>query len=115
MKAMILATAITLAFTMQAEARTYTCNGLGTAKGSTVTLDVVSGNSVKVDSDLAILDPSFSPRGNVGLARFEYQFSDEGTTEALVAEVLLQGGDRGLLKIQNRGEGFMTESYYCHP
>ena len=38
---------------------------------------------------------------------------DEGTSEVLVQEKLLNGAPKGMIKIQNRGEGFGGGNYYC--
>jgi hypothetical protein len=94
---------------------TYTCNGMGSAKGGSVKLEILNKSEVKVDGDLAKIDRNYKPRGNTGFERFEYVQSDEGVSEVLVQSKLVDGEDKGLIKIQNRGEGFGTDSYFCHP
>jgi hypothetical protein len=96
-------------------AQVYKCEGMGDNKGNQVTLTVVSSTEVKVDEDFAKLDTTYNPRLNHGFSRFEYLQSEEGTTEVLVQDVLLDGASKGLIKVQNRGEGFGSSSYYCHP
>ena len=94
---------------------TYTCAGMGNAKGNTVTLEILNKSEVKVDGDIARIDRTFKPRGNVDFLRFEYDQSVEGVSEVLVQQQLVDGEDKGMIKIQNRGESFDTDSYYCHP
>jgi len=106
-------TILVATLTTQAQGLSYKCQGMGADKGTVVTLDVVSSTEVKVDDDYARLDENFSPRSNSDLVRFEYKESSEGTTEVLVQEQLLDGATKGLIKIQNRGEGFSTSSFYC--
>lgn len=96
-------------------AERLTCNGMGDAKGDSVTLTLSGENAVEVDQSVAVLDRSYNPRLNLGFLRYEYQQSDEGTTEVLVQEQLIQGVGRGMIKVQERGEGFGTASYFCHP
>lgn len=113
-----IASALTLAAltaSVQAKAATvYTCNGMGTDKGQTVTLTIVNSKHVKIDEDLADLDKNFQGRLNKDFSRFEYQQSEEGVSEVLVQSRLLEGEDKGMIKVQIRGEGFGSTSYYCH-
>jgi hypothetical protein len=115
MKNTIAIVLISVALAGIAQAQSYTCEGMGEAKGQSVRLSIVSDKQIKVESDYADLDVSYSPRANTGLVRFEYKNGLEGVTEALVQDKLLSGADKGLLKLQVRGEGFNSDSYYCHP
>lgn len=78
-----------------------------------VTLTVVSGKVVHVGDDVARLDEKYEPRLNNGFERFEYDQSDEGVSEVLVQERLLNGARSGFIKIQNRGQTFDSQKLSC--
>jgi hypothetical protein len=94
---------------------TLNCNGMGSDKGESVKLEILNKSEVKVDGDIAKIDRSYNPRKNSDFLRFEYDSCDEGTCEVLVQSKLIDGEDRGMIKTQQRGEAFMTISYFCHP
>jgi len=98
-----------------AQATPLNCDGMGTDKGSRITFEIITDTQVKIDDDLASLDAAFAPRLNINLQRFEYERSQEGISEVLVQQSLLNGTNHGMIKIQNRGEGFFSATYYCHP
>jgi hypothetical protein len=110
--------AAVFAFAASAQAAdVYRCDGMhggNDASGSKVTLTIVSAKVVKVDEDRADLDEKYNPRLNKGFKRFEYESSDEGVSEVLVQEKLLSGAATGMIKLQNRGEGWATSNYFCH-
>jgi hypothetical protein len=105
----------TLTLSTAAVAQNYKCEGMGNAKGQAVQLTILTDRQVKIDEDYADLDETYNPRLNTGLTRFEYKNPIEGMAEVLLQEKLLSGADKGLIKIQVRGEGFNSDSYYCHP
>ncbi len=117
MKKLILTAIFLASLSLQAKAEsTLNCNGMGDVKGQSVTLTIVSNTLVKVDgTNTAVLDEQYNPRLNQGFLRFDYDSSEEGDQEVLVQEQLLEGSSKGLIKVQWRGEGFETSSYYCHP
>src|SRR6185437_15458771 len=92
-----------------------TCNGMGSDKGEPVKLEILNKSEVTVDGDIAKIDRSYIPRQNSDFIRFEFASCDEGTCEVLVQNKLIDGEDRGMIKVQQRGEAFMTISYFCHP
>ncbi len=109
---------ITLVLTSAAQAATtYNCSGMGEMKGQSVTLTVgATPDQISVDDDQARFDDTYNPRLNLDFSRFNSMTShEEGTTEYLVQSPLLNGADHGLIKVQMRGEGFGSYSYYCHP
>jgi hypothetical protein len=110
-----LSTVLASASAFAASGDSFTCTAVPSdpRAGETFTLKIESRDKVSVDGSVADLDDKYDPRLNSGYLRFEYENSDEGTTEVLVQRGLVYLADKGFIKIQNRGEGFESDKYAC--
>lgn len=97
------------------------CFGSGDAKGERFELSItkdVATISRAVGSGVNGTEGDYKTDGSVagrdGKKYLAYEFSrDEGVTDLLVDEALLEEGTQGLAKIRWQGEAFSQSTYFC--
>lgn len=104
----------TMAISAALQAATYNC------KGDYIDAEVrINKKSLVIKNGSHVgqgtLDESYKPRGNKNYSRFEGDFDSfgEGSVSILVEDALLEGETYGHIKIQSRGEGFLSETFSC--
>jgi hypothetical protein len=123
MKLQLTLTALTLAALASAPAfaaADKVCFSTGTAKGDSLQLHVTKASATvsKATANAGVDDGTYKADGSVngrdGVTYLSYYVSsEEGGTDLLVDESLLESGTKGYAKVRWRGESFEETKFFC--